>query len=128
MKNNFSILFAGILFMACISPAHAASVVQLWTCELHEGKTRTELTEISVAWMEAVRSMDGSEAFEGFLEFPIAADDANVFTFVLTVDSATSWGAFQDAYPGSAAEEVDEAWGEVADCSESSLWSSTELQ
>ncbi len=113
---------------ACISPAHADSVVQLWTCQLHEGKTQTELTEISIAWMKAVRSMDGAEEFEGFLEFPMAADDLNVFTFVLTADSSASWGAYQDAYAGSVAEEVDEAWGEVADCSESSLWSSVKLE
>jgi hypothetical protein len=128
MKNKFSILFAGILLIAYLSPAHADSVVQLWTCQLNEGKTRTELTEISMAWMKAVRSMEGAEGFEGFLEFPIAADDASVFTFVLVAGSASSWGAYQDAYEGSVAEEVDEDWGKVADCSKSSLWSSVKLQ
>jgi hypothetical protein len=128
MKNKLSILFAGIVLMAYISPAHADSVVQLWTCQLNEGKTRAELTEVSKAWMEAARSMDGAEEFEGFLEFPIAADDGSVFTFVLVAGSATSWGTFQDAYEGSVAEKVDEDWGEVADCSKSSLWSSVKLQ
>lgn len=128
MKNKLSTLFAGIVLTAYISPAHADSVVQLWTCQLNEGKTRAELTEVSKAWMEAARSMDGAEEFEGFLEFPIAADDASVFTFVLVAGSATSWGAFQDAYEGSVAEKVDEDWGKVADCSKSSLWSSVKLQ
>lgn len=128
MKNRFSILLAGILLIAYLSPARADSVVQLWTCQLNEGKTQAELTDISIAWMEAARSMKGAEGFEGFLEFPIAADDANVFTFVLVADSATSWGTFQDAYEGSVAEKVDEDWGKVADCSKSSLWSSVKLQ
>ena len=55
MKNRFSILLAGILLIAYLSPARADSVVQLWTCQLNEGKTQAELTEISIAWMEAAR-------------------------------------------------------------------------
>lgn len=128
MKSKLSILVASVLLIACINPARADSVVQLWTCELNEGKTQAELMAVSVAWMNAVNSMDGAEAFEGHLEFPIASDNLNVFTFVLIADNAKNWGAFEDAYEGSAAAEADEAWGDVADCSTSTLWNSVKIE
>ena len=128
MKSKLSVLVASILLIAFISPAQADSVVQLWSCELKEGKTQAELMEVSVAWMNAVMSMDGGKEFEGHLEFPIASDNLGVFTFVLVADNAKNWGAFEDAYQGSAAAEADEAWGNVADCSTSTLWNSVKIE
>jgi len=128
MKNELSMLVASVLLIAYISPARADSVVQLWTCELNEGKTQVELMEVSVAWMNAVQSMDGAEGFEGYLEFPIASDNLDVFTFVLIADNAKNWGAFEDAYEGSAAAEADEVWGDIADCSTSTLWNSVKIE
>ena len=128
MKNKLSMLVASVLMIAYISPARADSVVQLWTCDLNEGKTRAELMEVSVAWMNAVQSMDGAKGFEGYLEFPIASDNLDVFTFVLIADNAKNWGAFEDAYEGSAAAEADEAWGDIADCSISTLWNSVKIE
>jgi hypothetical protein len=128
MKNKLPSLLAGILTIACFGSANADSFVQLWSCELHEGKTTSELMEVSVAWMNAVNKMDGAEEFEAYLEYPAAADDLGVFTFVLVADSATNWGAFEDAYEGSAAAKADEAWEEVANCSSSSLWNSVKIE
>jgi len=128
MKNKLSMLVTSVLMIAYISPARADSVVQLWTCDLNEGKTRAELMEVSVAWMNAVQSMDGAKGFEGYLEFPIASDNLDVFTFVLIADNAKNWGAFEDAYEGSAAAEADEAWGDIADCSISTLWNSVKIE
>ncbi len=128
MKNKLSFLFAGVLLIAYISPARADSIVQLWTCELHEGKTRAELMEVSAAWMTAVKAMDGTEGFEAYIEYPITSDDLDVFTFVMIADNAKNWGAFEDAYEGSPAAKADEAWGEIADCSNSSLWTSVKIE
>jgi hypothetical protein len=128
MKNRLSMLVASIFLIAYISPARADSVVQLWTCDLNEGKTRAELMEVSVAWMNAVQSMDSSKEFEGYLEFPIASDNLGVFTFVLVADNAKNWGAYEDAYVGSVAAEADEAWGDIADCSISTLWNSVKIE
>lgn len=128
MKSKLSMLVASVLLIAYISPARADSVVQLWTCELNEGKTQAELMKVSVAWMNAVKSMDSAKGFEGHLEFPIASDNLGVFTFVLIADSAKNWGAYEDAYEGSAAAEADEAWGDVADCSTSTLWNSVKIE
>lgn len=116
MNNKLPILFASVLLIAYISPARADSVVQLWTCEINDGKTRAELLDVSADWMKAVKAMDGAKEFEAYIEFPIASDNVNVFTFVMIADNAKNWGAFEDAYEGSPAAKIDEAWGEIADC------------
>ena len=128
MKNKLSMLVASILLIVYISPARADSFVQLWTCELNEGKTQAELMEVSVAWMKAVNSMEGAEGFEGYLEYPVASVIQDSFTFVMIADSAKNWGTYEDAYEGSVAEEVDQTWGKVADCSSSSLWKSVKIE
>jgi hypothetical protein len=128
MKNRLSMLVASVFLIAYISPARADSIVQLWTCDLNEGKTRAELMEVSVAWMNAVQSMDSAKGFEGYLEFPIASDNLGIFTFVMIADNAKNWGAYEDAYEGSVAAEADEVWGDIADCSISSLWTSVKIE
>jgi len=128
MKNILSVFSAGLLLFAFAAPASASSFVQLWTCELNDGKTRAELMDISVTWLKAAQSMDGGADFEAYLEYPLASDDLSVFTFVLIASDAKSWGAFSDAYEGSAAEKADETWEDVADCSGSSLWESVKIE
>ena len=128
MKNKVLTLFAAILMIVYVVPARAETIVQLWTCQLNEGSTQDELMAISVEWMNAVNAMDGLENFESYIEFPMATDNMNSFVFVMVADSGTNWGAFQDAYEGSAAAEVDERWGDVADCADSSLWNSVKIE
>ena len=128
MKSKLSMLVASVLLITCISAARADSVVQLWTCELNEGKTQAELVEVTVAWLNAATSMDSAKGFEVYLEFPIASDNLGVFTFVLVADNVKNWGAVEDAYAGSAAAEADEVWNDVADCSTSTLWNSVKIE
>lgn len=128
MKNILSVFSAGLLLFAYVAPASADSVVQLWTCEINEGKTRAELLAVSAAWLTATQSVDGGADFEAYLEYPMAADDLSTFTFVLIASDAKSWGTYSDAYDGSASEKADEAWEEVADCSSSSLWKSVKIE
>lgn len=128
MKNRLPVLFTSVLLIAYTGSACADSVVQLWTCEINEGKTRAELLQVSADWMKAAKTMEGAKEFEAYIEFPIASDNVNVFTFVMIADNARNWGVFQDAYEGSPAAKADEAWGEIADCSSSSLWSSVKIE
>lgn len=128
MKTKLTTLLCGAVLFSYSLVAQADSVVQLWDCELREGKTRAELMEVSVAWINAVKAMDGAEEFEAYIEYPIVAGNVNGFTFVMVVGSAAEWGVYEDAYPGSRAEEIDQDWKEVAECSSSSLWVSAKIE
>ena len=135
MKIKLSALLNVMLLFAYISPADADSMVQVFACDLKEGNTRTELMEVTAAWVKATKSMDGGKGIETHVEFPLASDDISKFRFVLVADSGKTWGTFVDsfsalgdAYEGSPIAKADEAWNELASCSSSSLWNSVKIE
>ena len=127
-KMIFASLIASVMFLFT-APAYADSIVQLWSCKLNDGKTEADVVAASSVWLKAAKTNEGGEDIEAFVEFPIAADAGDGdFTFVLVVADTKTWGAFNNDYPDSPAGEAEEAWGEVATCSASSLWASVEIE
>jgi hypothetical protein len=127
-KRLIASLTVSVMFLFTV-PAYADSIVQLWSCKLNDDKTWADLTAVSSAWLKAAKSMEGGDDLEAYLEFPIAADAGDGdFTFVMVVADTKTWGVFNDDYPDSPAGQADEAWGEVASCSSSSLWASVEIE
>ena len=106
-----------------------ADVRNVWNCQLNDYKTLADLVAASSVWLKAAKSNEGGEDVEAFLEFPIAADTgADDFLFVVVFADTNTWGVFNNDYPNSPAGEAEEAWGEVATCSASSLWELVEIE
>ena len=127
-KTTLASLTASTVFFFAAT-ANADSIVQIWHCKLNDGMTSAELAEVSSAWLKAAKSMEGGEALEAYLEYPIAADaEDGEFVFIMAVADTKTWGIFNNDYPGSPAAEADEAWGEVATCSGSSIWASVKIE
>ena len=117
------------LTLAFAGSVYADSVVQVWECNLKDGKTRDDLTAVTTAWTKAARSMKGGSEIQVFLETPLAAGGgAGAFNFVMAIPDAATWGTFNDGYAGSAADEADGAWDMVASWTKSSLYSSAEIE
>ncbi len=118
------------LTMAFAGSVYADSVVQVWECNLKDGKSREDLVAVSTTWAKAARSQKGgSEEIEVYLEYPLAAGGGvGGFNFVMVIPNAAAWGTFNDGYVGSAAAQADEAWDMVANCARSSLYSSIEVE
>lgn len=129
MKKTLIASLTTSLLLLFTVPTYADSIVQLWNCKLNDGKTQADLVAVSSAWAKAARSMDGGDGMEVHLEFPIAADAGDGdFTFVMIVADTKAWGVFNNDYVDSPAGQADEAWGEVATCSDSSLWASVKIE
>ena len=129
MKKIIIAPFTVSVMFLFTAPAYADSIVQLWSCKLNDGKTGDDLVAVSSAWLKAAKSMEGGDAIEAYLEFPIAAEtEDGEFTFVMVVADTKTWGVFNNDYLDSPAGEAEEAWGEVATCSVSSLWASVEIE
>ena len=128
MKKITAWSSATTLLLLLSAPASADSVIQIWHCTIDEGSTAEQLVELSEDWLNAAKSMEGGKDLRVLLEYPIAAEAGfGRFAFVLIAPDAQPWGIFMDGYDESAAAEVDEAWNEVATCSGSSVWQSTEV-
>ena len=106
----------------------SASVLHIWTCSLIGDSTYEDLEKVSADWLEAARSMDGGADLRVYIDYPIAANAGfGEFSWALEAPDAATWGVFMNGYDESAAEEVDEAWNAVANCSSSGLWNSVEI-
>lgn len=127
MKNAL-ITIVAVILVGAFSCANA-SVVQVWKCTAHQGKSDTDVEKASSAWLAAAKTMKGGENLEVYHSYPMAADaGAGGFEFVLVAPDPATWGMFWNEYDGSAASKADAAWNGVASCSGSSLWNSKAIE
>ena len=127
MKTMMKAIFA-LVILGSFTAANAG-VVQVWECTLKEGKTASDVTKVSSAWLAAAKGMNGGEKMEVYHEFPLAAEaGSGRFNFVMILPDPESWGVFMGGYQGSAASKSDQEWDEVAGCSGSSLWNSVQVK
>ncbi len=128
MKSIISRLIIAAILLGFGASVQAARIVQIWNCTLQDGQTYEDAAAVSSAWAKAANGVAGGENFEVILNFPLAADaDEGDFSFVLVAPNATAWGTFEDVYEGSAAQEADESFGEVATCDTSQIWRSVKM-
>ena len=127
-KTIYSIATAALLVFA--APA-SADVAQAWNCTLNdeftgdwldEGTTPGDaLSAISAEYLAAVREVNEDASIKVYSPV-VGADDGDTYVFVLYLPSFAAWGAFMEAYPDSAAAEVDSRWDDIGPCDTSKLW------
>jgi len=106
-----------------------ADVVQVWQCNLHDGKTEADIMKVSSAWLAAAKSMKGGDKIKVFHDFPLVANAGDGgFGFIMIVPNVETWGIFTGGYENSAAAKADVSWGEVATCKGSNLWNSVPVK
>ena len=127
MRFTIKLLIAA-LFAGSFSLANAA-VVEVWQCQLKDGKTLDDLRAASSAWLTAVKGMDGGAEVEAYHNFSVVAyNGENGFNFISITPDLAVWGRLAKAYVGSAVQKADVAWGELADCKGNSLWTSEKIE
>jgi hypothetical protein len=127
-KVTIASLTASVMFLF-IAPAYGDSILQIWTCELNDNKTQADVIAASSVWLKAAKNNEGGEDIEVSLEFQIVGDAGDAaFFFVLSVADTKTWGVFNHDYPDSPAGQAEEAWADVATCSESTLSASVDIE
>jgi hypothetical protein len=118
------------IFLACTGPAMANQFGHSWSCELVAGKTVEDVRAVSLAWLNAAKSMKGGDQLELYINLPIVVEEsANRFDFVLLAPSLEAWGAFYDGYSESSpVGKADVDFAGVAACSGSTLWESIRIE
>ena len=98
------------LLMIGAAPDVAAEAVHMWKCETEETVNDSEVKAAAVKWLTAAKTMPGGAAMEASVYFPVAVNDAadTDIWFVISTPTFEDWGKFWDAYPGSAAEAIDD--------------------
>ena len=128
--RTFTRLFLAALLLVIAAPAYSAMAVQVFVCEFHDETTEEQVLEMTSAWYKAAQGVPGGKDMEVYVRFPVAEGPQSEgdFVFSIAVPSFADWGAFTDAYEGSAASEVDDDFDDLVDCGDSTLWEATKIK
>ena len=117
------------LFLIIAAPAYSISgsqVLQIFVCEfVGDNASEDKVLELATAWLKAAKQMEGGANMGLVIRFPIAEGDGvkGDFTWVISTPTFAEWGAFTDAYEGSAVAKVDDQlFDNLADCGQSTIW------
>ena len=126
MKKFARTLLISLLMIIAV-PAYSSAdmqAIQIFNCEFNDDATAEQVLKMSSAWLKAAKGMPGGKNLDAYIRFPIAEGSNNEgdFRFVIATPSFAEWGAFTDAYEGSAAAKVDEKFENLADCADSTMW------
>jgi hypothetical protein len=117
------------LLQIIAAPAYSISgsqVLQIFVCEFVNDKASDDqVLELATAWLKAAKQMEGGANMGLVIRFPIAEGDGvkGDFTWVISTPTFAEWGAFTDAYEGSAVSKVDDQlFDNLADCGQSTIW------
>ena len=120
-----SVLVALMLFIA--APAYSDSemiAVQVFVCEFNEDTLEEQVLEMASTWLKAAKGMPGGKDMEVAIRFPVAegVQEVGDFVFYFITPTFADWGAFTDAYEGSAASKVDDQYEDLVECGDSTIW------
>lgn len=120
-----SVFIALLLTIAApVCSAAGMSTIQIFNCEFNDDATAEQVLAMASVWLKAAKGMPGGENMQAAIRFPVAEgnDDEGDFRFVIMTPTFAEWGAFTDAYEGSAASKVDDEFDNLADCGKSTIW------
>lgn len=119
-----------MIFMLAAVSAGAGPATHVWRCEMEDDATEEDVEEIAKEWLTAARAIPGGDKLEAYVYFPVAVNAPGEidFLYVVVAPSFEAWGKFWDAYPDSAAADVDEGTGSKTACPDSALWESIKVE
>lgn len=114
-----SVLFAAAITVAS-GPVLADSVVNAYTCKLKEGKTQEELQAANSKWLKWVRANVNAK-IESAVGRQVVGDQG-MFLFADTYPDLATWAATAEALDSDAADELDDLFDDISECSQNRLW------
>jgi hypothetical protein len=110
MKKIVSTVLVAFIFAAASGPAFADTVINAFTCKLKDGKTIEDVQATNSKWLKWVRANVN------------IVGDTDMFLFADTYPDLNTWAATQTALDSDAADELDNMFEDVTDCSQNRLW------
>lgn len=120
MKILESAALAALALGFC-SVAAADSIIESWSCEFKDDATIEDVQAVNSKWLKWINdNVDGGEITSGVGTAIVG--DTTRFIFVDTYPDLATWAAAKDALDSDAADELDDMFEDVSECSENRLW------
>ena len=120
MNKIVSTILVAFALVFASNSVFADTIVNVFTCELKDGKKQEELQALNSKWLKWVRE-NVNENIESSVGTAVIGDQ-DVFLFADSYPDLTTWAATQTALDSDAASELKDMFEEVSDCSENRLW------
>ena len=101
--------------------ASADNFANVYTCKLKDGVEMEAVQEANGKWLKFVNSKVQGGGITSAIGTAVVGDN-EVFIFVDTYPSLSTWAAAQELLDSDAADEIDGIFEDLNDCSKNSLW------
>jgi hypothetical protein len=106
----------------CVSGlASADSFANVYTCKLKDGVELDAVQEANGKWLKFVNSKVKDGGITSSIGTAVVGDN-EVFIFVDSYPSLSTWAAAQELLDSDAADEIDGIFEDLNECSKNSLW------
>ena len=118
------VIKSGLILAAamCLAPvAGADEIIEAWTCELKDDVSVEDVQATNSKWLKWVNDNAEGGEIKSAVGTPIIGN-LEVFLFVDTYPDLATWAAAKDALDSDAADELDDMFDELSECSKNRLW------
>ena len=102
---------------------HDTAVVEMWKCELKEGKEMSDVEANNKKWLAMTRKVTGSEEVNSYL-LTTAVGDQTIFLFADAYPDMSAWATAKSADDTEEGEAIEAMFNELMDCTDNRLYNS----
>lgn len=120
MKKSLIAVLA-LLGLGLSGLASADSIANVYTCKLKDGVELEAVQEANSKWLKFVNAHVEGGGITSAIGTAIVGD-VEIFLFVDSYPSLSSWAAATELLDSDAADEIEDLFEDLNDCSSSRLW------
>ena len=121
MKKLLPATLVALVTLCLSGIATADSIAELYTCKVEEGKKIEDVQAVNSKWLKWINAhVDGGGITSSVGTSIVGSTDT--FIFIDSYPDLATWAAAKDALDSDAADELDDVFDGISDCSKNRLW------
>ena len=121
MKKLLPATLVAIVTLCLSGIATADSIAEVFTCKVEEGKKIEDVQAVNSKWLKWINAHVEGGGITSSIGTAVVGNTA-AFIFVDSYPDLATWAAAKDILDSDAADELEDVFSGVSDCSENRLW------
>lgn len=123
MKKIILVLVFMLLPGLCLADNHDSAIVEMWKCELKDGKKMEDVEANNTKWLALTRKVTGSEEVNSYMMTTVVGDQTK-FLFADAFPDMKSWSAAKSADESEEGSAIEAVFDDLMDCTDNRLYKS----
>lgn len=107
----------------CLADNHDSAIVEMWKCELKDGKKMEDVEANNTKWLALTRKVTGSEEVNSYMMTTVVGDQTK-FLFADAFPDMKSWSAAKSADESEEGSAIEAVFDDLMDCTDNRLYKS----